>query len=105
MAAMGNGFSDFIATYGVIGFMTWFACVFLGLRLLCRGNIIRALYISSIIVLALLGEPLLNYPLFFGLAFLRPNASLQRVVSQPIAASRSRKQLHFPFKSVTNEVE
>jgi hypothetical protein len=94
LGGMGNGFSDFNAKFGVIGFMTWFISVFLGFRLLYRGNTFFAIYTCCIILLELQGEGFLNYPLFLGLAFLRPYYTRELYASQSIEVSDSRTQLN-----------
>jgi hypothetical protein len=71
---MGNGFSDFIAKFGVIAFLIWLYAVFLSFREAANGRVIYAALVCAIIIILLQGECFLGFPLFLGLAFIRrPN--------------------------------
>jgi hypothetical protein len=67
---MGNGFSDFIAKFGIVGFFTWLFAVFINLRHNFGNRIFFPLLSCFIILLVLQGERFLNYPLFWALAFI-----------------------------------
>jgi hypothetical protein len=67
---MGNGFSDFIAKFGLLGFITWLLATMRGFQRLMMGRPVQLLMIGLILLLLLQGERFLAYPLFLGLAFL-----------------------------------
>ena len=67
---MGNGFSDFIAKFGLVGFMAWFLAALRGFYQQASGRLIPLGIIAILLLLLLQGERFLAYPLFLGLAFL-----------------------------------
>lgn len=67
---MGNGFSDFVAKFGAIGFLTWFVFVYRSFRHLTKNNQFLSVFFCLIILLELQGECFLGYPIYLGLAFL-----------------------------------
>lgn len=67
---MGNGFSDFVAKFGILGFSTWFICVYRGFRQISGGNSHASILICGIILLELQGEAFLGFPIFLGLGFI-----------------------------------
>jgi len=74
-AGRGNGLSDFIAKFGLIG-LTTFACLtWLGLFRLSRWNAKLALIALGLILIMLNGEAFLNHPFFLSLMFSWPRKS------------------------------
>jgi len=70
LSGMGNGFSDFLAKFGLIGFTTWLFFVFSRIRQGYDRSLYRALVFCFVIMILLQGEAFLNYPLFLSLAFI-----------------------------------
>ena len=69
---MGNGFSDFIAKFGILGMFLYLLTLYRGTIYYNRGNSLRSLHIILIVVIMLQGEAFLGFPLFLGLMFLGP---------------------------------
>ncbi len=67
---MGNGFSDFMATFGITGMLIWLFYVFRGMMHLTNRNLPATMFILLILCLVLQGEAFFNFPLFLGLMFL-----------------------------------
>lgn len=70
---MGNGFADFIAKFGLIGFLAWFTPIYFVFKRLSLGNLGVAFLSSLILLIELQGEAFLAFPLFLGLPFLYKN--------------------------------
>ena len=64
---MGNGFSDFIAKFGVLGFLAWYIPTVRKVHYM--GNGMPTLLVGVLLVLLLQGECFLAYPFFLGLPF------------------------------------
>lgn len=67
---MGNGFSDFIAKFGVVGFLMWMLMVLRSFHQLVPRSALQIAFIGMVLLLLLQGERFLAYPLFLGLAFM-----------------------------------
>lgn len=72
---MGNGFSDFIAKFGITGMLIWLFCVFRGMMHLTKRNLPATMLILLILCLVIQGEIFLAYSVFLGLMFLRTPSS------------------------------
>ncbi len=70
ISGMGNGMTDFTAKFGLIGMMTFFISLFLGIMHLSEESIVKSLLTLLIIAILLQGECYLGAPLFLGLMFL-----------------------------------
>jgi O-antigen ligase len=79
---MGNGMSDFLVKYGVIGFLTFLYLIFQNFNFyLCDP--IKAGLCVLLILLTLQGETFLGYPLYLGLMFLnesQKNTKIKRKI-------------------------
>ena len=80
LGAMGNGFSDFTAKFGICGMLVFLIALYRGMLNCTGGNRIKSLYILLIVVLVLQGEAFLNFPFFLGLMFLSGALKLKRKV-------------------------
>lgn len=67
---MGNGMSDFIATFGAIGFGVFLFGLSRGAYQIGGRSLVYAWGVTASILVVLQGEPFLNFPLFLGLMFL-----------------------------------
>lgn len=68
--AMGNGLTDFIARFGFAGLLAFFVLTWRGFARLLGNRSGIGFFAALIVLLALNGEPFLNYPLFLSLMFL-----------------------------------
>jgi hypothetical protein len=65
----GEGLTDFIVKFGLMGLGVLFVCLFAGFMQLSRQNIVTSTLAALLILLMLNGECFLNFPLFLGLMF------------------------------------
>jgi hypothetical protein len=87
---MGNGFSDFLAKLGLLGFLTWFLGVSAGSFWLTGRKAMETTVIGIVLLLVLQGECFLGYPLFLGLMFMHPCAPRSRAVPLPLGPYHAR---------------
>lgn len=83
---MGNGFADFLAKFGLVGFATWLVPVLAAFHRLAAGSKWQTLVGAVILLLLLQGECFLAYPLFLGLAFLNGFANASPLTRQLVPA-------------------
>ncbi|MFC1896149.1 O-antigen ligase family protein [Thermodesulfobacteriota bacterium] len=83
---MGNGFSDFIAKFGIFGMLVFLTHLYWGVMYYTERNMFKSLYILVIVVMLLQGEAFFGYPLFLGLMFLSGALKeKQKVLVRPLS--------------------
>jgi len=82
--SQGNGFTNWIVRYGLVGLLTFLFFTTRGLRSYGGTGWATPALASAILLLLLQGEMFLNYPLYLGLMFLHGTTAAMRVWVVPI---------------------
>ncbi|HUT59452.1 MAG TPA: O-antigen ligase family protein, partial [Phycisphaerae bacterium] len=80
----GNGMSDFVARFGLVGFAVFGLCVWRSMLAVTKGDRLRSAFVLVLLVLMLNGETFLSYPLFLGLMFLAVPRPAARAAMLPV---------------------